>query len=245
MGPDARQAPARAARADARRRARDRDRRRPAARRRGSLEDGPIGLAVFLASGKRRGRLGDLLGGTIVARPTPGLPRAGFSPLLIAVPAGLAAAAIAVVLGFSRARQRARTTCSAVDKTCARNAGRRCRDRPRAGSTRSSPARPPTTARSPRSRRPAARASCGRRSSPLDASRRPRGRTAAGRGGAADARPTSPPSAGAAAARGEALRASSACAPAPASDRAPRRGVTTPQVAGATASGPRRRRVTR
>ena len=44
------------------------------------VEDGPIGLAVFLASGKRRGRLGDLLGDTIVARPAPGLPRAGFSP---------------------------------------------------------------------------------------------------------------------------------------------------------------------
>ncbi len=41
------------------------------------VEDGPIGLAVFLASGKRRGRFGDLLGDTIVARPAPGLPHAG------------------------------------------------------------------------------------------------------------------------------------------------------------------------
>ncbi len=84
------------------------------------VEDGPIGLAVFLASGKRRGRLGDLLGDTIVARPAPGLPRAGFSPLLIAVPAGIALAAVAVVLGFSGhfARQ---DYLHAVDKTCARN----------------------------------------------------------------------------------------------------------------------------
>ena len=67
------------------------------------FEDGPIGLAVFLASGKRRGRLGDMLGDTIVARPAPGLPRAGFSPLLIAVPAGIAVAAIAVVLALLRA----------------------------------------------------------------------------------------------------------------------------------------------
>ena len=84
------------------------------------VEDGPIGLAVFLASGKRRGRLGDMLGDTIVARPAPGLPRARFSPLLIAVPAGIALAAVAVVLGFSGhfARQ---DYLHAVDKTCARN----------------------------------------------------------------------------------------------------------------------------
>ena len=84
------------------------------------VEDGPIGLAVFLASGKRRGRLGDMLGDTIVARPAPGLPRAGFSPLLIAVPAGIAVAAIAVVLGFSGhfARQ---DYLHAIDKTCAHN----------------------------------------------------------------------------------------------------------------------------
>ena len=120
MGPDARQAPARAARADARRR---RPRPRRPSRLRTStriVEDGPIGLAVFLASGKRRGRFGDLLGDTIVARPAPGLPRAGFSPLLIAVPAGIAAAAVALVLGFSGhfARQ---DYLHAVDKTCARN----------------------------------------------------------------------------------------------------------------------------
>jgi hypothetical protein len=85
------------------------------------VEDGPIGLAVFLASGKRRGRFGDLLGDTIVARPAPGLPRVGFSPLVIAFPAGIAVAAIAVVLGFSGhfARQ---DYLHAVDKTCARNA---------------------------------------------------------------------------------------------------------------------------
>jgi hypothetical protein len=84
------------------------------------VEDGPIGLAVFLASGKRRGRFGDLLGDTIVARPAPGLPRAGFSPLVIAFPAGIAVAAVALVLGFSGhfARQ---DYLHAVDKTCARN----------------------------------------------------------------------------------------------------------------------------
>jgi hypothetical protein len=84
------------------------------------VEDGPIGLAVFLASGKRRGRLGDLLGDTIVARPAPGLPRSGFSPLVIAVPAGIALAAVAIVLGFSGhfARQ---DYLHAVNKTCARN----------------------------------------------------------------------------------------------------------------------------
>jgi hypothetical protein len=82
------------------------------------VEDGPIGLAVFLASGKRRGRFGDLLGGTIVARPAPGLPRPGFSPLLIAFPAGIAIAAIAVVLGSSGhfARQ---DYLRAVNQTCA------------------------------------------------------------------------------------------------------------------------------
>jgi hypothetical protein len=84
------------------------------------VEDGPIGLAVFLASGKRRGRLGDMLGDTIVARPAPGLPRAGFSPLLIVVPAAIAAAAIAVVLAFGGhfAKQ---DYLRAVDKTCKRN----------------------------------------------------------------------------------------------------------------------------
>jgi hypothetical protein len=84
------------------------------------VEDGPIGLAVFLASGKRRARLGDLLGDTIVARPAPGLPRAGFSPLVIAVPAGIAVAAVAVVLGFSGhfARQ---DYLRDVDRACARN----------------------------------------------------------------------------------------------------------------------------
>jgi hypothetical protein len=84
------------------------------------VEDGPIGLLVFLASGKRRGRAGDLLGDTIVARPAPGLPRAGFSPMLIIFPAVLAVAAAAVVLAFSGhvARQ---DYLSAVDKTCERS----------------------------------------------------------------------------------------------------------------------------
>jgi hypothetical protein len=84
------------------------------------FEDGPVAQLVFLASGKRRGRLGDLLGDTIVSRPAPGLPRAGFSPLLVVYPAVLAAAAVAVVLAFSGhvARQE---YLGAVDKVCQRN----------------------------------------------------------------------------------------------------------------------------
>jgi hypothetical protein len=84
------------------------------------VEDGPIGLAGFLASGKRRGRFGDLLGDSIVARPAPGLPRAGFSPLLLAVPAAIATAAVALVLGFS-GHFAPQDYLHAMDKACARN----------------------------------------------------------------------------------------------------------------------------
>lgn len=85
------------------------------------LDDGPIGLGTYVISGKRRGRLGDLAGGTIVARPTPGLPRAGFSPLLLVYPALLAAATVALILAFAGTQAR-HDYVSAVDKTCARNA---------------------------------------------------------------------------------------------------------------------------
>jgi len=84
------------------------------------VDDGPIGLAVFLASGKRRARLGDLLGDTIVA-PAPGLPRAGFSPLLLVYPAVLVAAAAAVVLAFSGVEER-HDYLRAVDQACAQSA---------------------------------------------------------------------------------------------------------------------------
>ena len=133
MGPDARQAPARRARADAR--------RRPATAKAVALrtstrivEDGPIGLAVFLASGKRRGRLGDLLGDTIVARPAPGLPRAGFSPLLIAVPAGIAVAADRARARLLRALRAPGLPARRRQDVRAQHGRRRAR-RPRAGST--------------------------------------------------------------------------------------------------------------
>jgi uncharacterized RDD family membrane protein YckC len=86
------------------------------------VDDGPIGLLVFLASGKRRGRLGDLLADTIVA-PAPGLPRAGFSPLLLVYPAVLVAAAAAVVLAFSGVEAR-HDYLRAADHACARSAKR-------------------------------------------------------------------------------------------------------------------------
>jgi hypothetical protein len=62
------------------------------------IEDGPIGLVVMILSGRRRQRLGDLLGGTIVARATPGLPPAPLSPLMIVYPIAWAIGAMALVL---------------------------------------------------------------------------------------------------------------------------------------------------
>ena len=82
------------------------------------VEDGPLGLIAFLGSGKRRQRLGDLLGGTIVVRPTPGLRRAGFSPLLLAYPAALACATVALFLALAGPQAR-HDYLRAVDKTCA------------------------------------------------------------------------------------------------------------------------------
>ena len=85
------------------------------------IDDGPIGLVSYLVSGKRRARLGDLAGDTIVARPTPGLPRAGFSPFCSSYPVLLAAATVALVLAFSGTQAR-HDYLSSVDKTCAANA---------------------------------------------------------------------------------------------------------------------------
>src|SRR4051794_7592785 len=62
------------------------------------IEDGPIGLVVMILSGRRRQRLGDLLGGTIVARATPRLPPAPLSPLMIVYPVAWAIGAIALVV---------------------------------------------------------------------------------------------------------------------------------------------------
>ena len=62
------------------------------------IDDGPVGLVVMLLSGRRRQRLGDLLGGTIVARATPGLPHAELSPMLLVYPTAWAIGAIALAL---------------------------------------------------------------------------------------------------------------------------------------------------
>jgi uncharacterized RDD family membrane protein YckC len=85
------------------------------------LDDGPFGLVVYLASGKRRGRVGDYAGGTLVARPTPGLPRARFSPLLIGYPALLAVVTAVLVLALTGPQER-HDYLAAVDKTCTSNA---------------------------------------------------------------------------------------------------------------------------
>ena len=82
------------------------------------VDDSPIGLGVYLISGKRRQRLGDLAGNTIVARPTPGLPRAGFSPLLLVYPVALAAVTAALALAFAGTEARG-DYLSAVDAACA------------------------------------------------------------------------------------------------------------------------------
>ena len=62
------------------------------------IDDGPLGLVVMILSGRRRQRLGDLLGGTIVARATPGLPHAELSPLMLVYPIAWAIGAMALVL---------------------------------------------------------------------------------------------------------------------------------------------------
>ena len=62
------------------------------------IEDGPIGLVIIVLSGRRRQRLGDLLGGTIVARATSGLPHAPLSPMLLVYPVAWSIGAIALAL---------------------------------------------------------------------------------------------------------------------------------------------------
>ena len=79
------------------------------------LEMGPIGLIVYSFSGRRRRRLGDFLGGTVVvdAHPDPGRPPK--SPLLVLYPVGwLAGAAI----GFSTIGHGGDIYLAEVDEVC-------------------------------------------------------------------------------------------------------------------------------
>ena len=62
------------------------------------IDDTLLGPIVVLLSGRRRQRIGDLVGGTIVARATPGLPHAELSPLMIVDPLAWAIGAMALVL---------------------------------------------------------------------------------------------------------------------------------------------------
>jgi uncharacterized RDD family membrane protein YckC len=78
------------------------------------IDDGPLGLVVMILSGRRRQRLGDLLGGTIVARATPGLPHAELSPLMIVYPIAWAIGAMAIVL----VPQPDRDYLARVDQVC-------------------------------------------------------------------------------------------------------------------------------
>ena len=78
------------------------------------IDDGPLGLGVMILSGRRRQRLGDLLGGTIVARATPGLRHAELSPLLLVYPTAWAIGAIALALTL----QPKADYLAAVDQVC-------------------------------------------------------------------------------------------------------------------------------
>ena len=118
VGPDDRQAPARPARADARRPARDRERRRRRAPCCGSSRTARSASSCYLVSGKRRaaprrpGRRHDR------RAPAPGLPRAGFSPLLIVYPAG-SRSPPSPSCWPSPGTSARQDYLSAVDKTCA------------------------------------------------------------------------------------------------------------------------------
>jgi hypothetical protein len=62
------------------------------------IDDGPIGLVVMVASGRRRQRIGDLLAGTIVARDTAGAPSPPLSPMILVYPVAWSIGAIALAL---------------------------------------------------------------------------------------------------------------------------------------------------
>jgi uncharacterized RDD family membrane protein YckC len=82
------------------------------------IDDSPIGLLVYLASGKRRGRLGDLAGDTTVAWATPGLPRARFSPLHVVYPLVLLVVTAVLAVALTGVEHR-HSYLAAVDKVCA------------------------------------------------------------------------------------------------------------------------------
>ncbi len=78
------------------------------------IDDGPIGLVVMLLTGKRRQRIGDLVGGTIVARAVPGVPHAALSPMLLVYPVAWSIGAIALALST----QPHDNYLAAVDQVC-------------------------------------------------------------------------------------------------------------------------------
>jgi uncharacterized RDD family membrane protein YckC len=79
------------------------------------IEDNPIGLIAMVLSGRRRQRIGDLLGGTIVARATPGLPHAELSPMHLVYPVAWTIGAIAFAL-YTQPQQ---DYLARVDSVCA------------------------------------------------------------------------------------------------------------------------------
>ena len=78
------------------------------------IDDGPVGLVVMLLTGKRRQRIGDLVGGTIVARAVPGTPHAALSPMLLVYPVAWSIGAIALALST----QPHDNYLAAVDQVC-------------------------------------------------------------------------------------------------------------------------------
>ena len=193
----------------------DREAPSPCARRRGSSRTARSASPSSSPPVSAAGAFGDLLSDTIVARPAPGLPRAGFSPLADAVPAAIAAGAVARRARLLRALRAPGLPASPST--------RRARATPpppqrhlRAGHRRD---RRPHGRRAPLARR--GRDARQRAQAPaeilaLDArvtAPSPRRSAAAG---AADARPRSPPSATRGKARRPRATRSSACAPAPA-----------------------------
>ena len=79
------------------------------------IDDGPIGLVVMLLTGKRRQRIGDLVGGTIVARAVPGVPHAALSPMMLVYPVAWSIGAIALAIST----QTHDRYLAAVDQVCA------------------------------------------------------------------------------------------------------------------------------
>jgi uncharacterized RDD family membrane protein YckC len=84
------------------------------------IDDGPVGLVVMVASGKRRQRIGDLLAGTTVGRAVGEVPKPRANPLLAVYPAAwLIGAIVFITLPPSAAsadeyRQKATAICQSV-----------------------------------------------------------------------------------------------------------------------------------